>query len=136
MHLSLDAPDIWYLVGLHAPGLDVVGMSIPGAPGVVAGRTRGVAWDFTNAYVDDEDFFVERLDPADSTRDGPGQHRGRARDRSLRLHRPFEDHPHVLDPSAGFVVAANNRQTRNGVADRISSGIWGDPYRGSDPGIR
>ena len=29
MHLSLGQPNIWYLVGLHAPGLDVVGESLP-----------------------------------------------------------------------------------------------------------
>ena len=68
MHLGLNRPALFYLVGLHAPGFDVVGMSIPGAPGVAAGRTGGVAWGFTNAMVDDADFFVERVDPADTTR--------------------------------------------------------------------
>ncbi len=73
MHLGLDAPAIWYLMALHARDaeagpLDVVGMTIPGAPGVMAGHNRAIAWGFTNAYVDDVDFFVERVDPADSTR--------------------------------------------------------------------
>jgi len=68
MHLGLDAPPIWYLVGLHGPGLDVVGMSLPGSPGVIAGHNRAVAWGFTNASLDDTDFFVERRDPSDSTR--------------------------------------------------------------------
>jgi penicillin amidase len=65
MHLSLDAPNIWFLVGLHAPGVDVVGMSIPGAPGVVAGHSRAVAWGFTNAMVDDSDLFLELVNPDD-----------------------------------------------------------------------
>ncbi|MFO8175160.1 MAG: penicillin acylase family protein, partial [Longimicrobiales bacterium] len=69
MHLALNAPNIWFLVGLHAPGYDVVGMSIPGAPGVVAGHTPAVAWGFTNAMVDDADFFVERVNP-----ENPGQY--------------------------------------------------------------
>lgn len=68
MHLGLDHPNIWYLIGLHAPGLDVVGESLPGAPGVIAGHTAGIAWGFTNAMVDDSDFFIERVDPADTTR--------------------------------------------------------------------
>ena len=63
MHLSLEAPNIWFLVGLHGPGVDVVGMSIPGAPGVVAGHSRAVAWGFTNAQVDDSDFFLEQVNP-------------------------------------------------------------------------
>ena len=65
MHLALNAPNIWFLVGLHAPGYDVVGMSIPGAPGVVAGHTKALAWGFTNAMVDDSDFFIEQVNPED-----------------------------------------------------------------------
>jgi penicillin G amidase len=40
-------------------------MSIPGAPGVVAGHSRAVAWGFTNAMVDDSDFFLELVNPDD-----------------------------------------------------------------------
>lgn len=70
MHLALNAPNIWYLVGLHAPGFDVVGMSFPGAPGVVAGHSKSMAWGFTNAMADDSDFFIEEVKP-----DDPGQYR-------------------------------------------------------------
>lgn len=68
MHLGLDAPTIWYLAGLHAPGLDVVGMTLPGSPLVVAGHSNAVAWGYSNANLDDADFFIERVDPADTTR--------------------------------------------------------------------
>ncbi len=63
MHLGMRAPNIWYLMGLHAPGYDVVGMSLPGAPGIAAGHSTAVAWGFTNAMVDDSDFFIERVNP-------------------------------------------------------------------------
>jgi penicillin amidase len=68
MHLALTSPSLWYLVALHGGGFEVAGMSLPGAPFVVAGHNRAVAWGLTNAYVDDADLFVERIDPADSTR--------------------------------------------------------------------
>ena len=68
MHLALRAPGVWYLVGLHGGGYDVAGMSLPGAPFVVAGHNRAVAWGFTNAMTDDADLFVERIDPTDSMR--------------------------------------------------------------------
>ncbi len=68
MHLGLEAPNIWYLVGLHAPGYDVVGMSIPGAPGVVVGHSGAVGWGYTNASLDDSDFFLERVHPEDPER--------------------------------------------------------------------
>lgn len=68
MHLALRAPAIWHLMALHGGGVDVVGMTLPGAPFVVAGHNRAIAWGFTNAMVDDADFFIERLDPAESAR--------------------------------------------------------------------
>lgn len=67
MHLALRQPGVWYLMALHAPGLDVVGMTLPGVPNVVVGHNRAVAWGFTNVMMDDVDFFIERLDPNDST---------------------------------------------------------------------
>jgi penicillin amidase len=66
-HLTLRAPSVWYLVGAHAPGYDVVGATIPGVPVVVLGHNARLGWGFTNAMVDDVDFVVEQLS-ADSTR--------------------------------------------------------------------
>ena len=74
MHLQLQAPSLWYLMGLHAsardtlPAIDVVGVTIPGAPMVIVGRNRAIAWGFTNAYIDDVDLFIERVDPDDPGR--------------------------------------------------------------------
>ena len=68
MHLALRAPALWYLAALHGGGFNVAGMTLPGVPVVVAGHNDRVAWGFTNAMVDDVDFFIEETDPADSTR--------------------------------------------------------------------
>lgn len=68
MHLALRQPGVWYLMALHAPGTDVAGMTLPGVPNVIAGHNRAVAWGFTNAMLDDVDFFIERADPKDATR--------------------------------------------------------------------
>lgn len=68
MHLALRAPSLWYLAALHGGGYNVAGMTLPGVPVVVAGHSDRVAWGFTNAMVDDVDFFIEEADPADSTR--------------------------------------------------------------------
>jgi penicillin amidase len=68
MHLALRAPAIWYLAALHGGGIDIVGMTLPGVPVVVAGHSRRVAWGYTNAMVDDVDLFVEEVDSANANR--------------------------------------------------------------------
>ncbi len=61
MHLTLTIPAPWVQQHLSAGDLDVVGVSLPGVPGIVAGRNRRVAWGFTNACVDVQDLYVEHL---------------------------------------------------------------------------
>ena len=68
MHLMLRQPGVWFLMALHSPNHDVVGMTLPGAPHVIAGHSKAVAWGFTNVMMDDVDLFTERVDPADSSR--------------------------------------------------------------------
>jgi penicillin amidase len=70
-HLGLAAPAIWYFARLQAPApaggkpLDVIGATLPGLPGVVLGRTAGVAWGFTNVGPDVQDLYLEQINPAD-----------------------------------------------------------------------
>ncbi len=61
-HILLTCPSLWYENHLVAPGVDVYGVSFPGAPCVVIGHNRFIAWGFTNAMLDDADFFVEKVD--------------------------------------------------------------------------
>ena len=67
-HLGLTAPSIWYLAHLSWPGVDVVGATLPGMPGVVLGHNGRVAWGFTNTGPDVQDLFVESVDPSDPSR--------------------------------------------------------------------
>ncbi len=65
-HLGLGAPAIWYFARLQskASGMDVIGASLPGLPFIVLGRTRQVAWGFTNTGPDVQDLYIERINPA------------------------------------------------------------------------
>jgi penicillin amidase len=47
---------------VSAGDFDVIGATVPGAPAVALGRNRFIAWGATNAYVDVQDFYRERLD--------------------------------------------------------------------------
>ena len=60
-HLGLRAPGIWYLAHLEAPGLSVVGGTIPAMPVVVIGRNADIAWGMTTTGGDTQDLFIERL---------------------------------------------------------------------------
>jgi penicillin amidase len=64
-HLTLSAPSLWYLAHLSAPGLDVIGATLPGLPNVLLGRNQRIAWGFTNTASDIQDLFIERINPAD-----------------------------------------------------------------------
>jgi penicillin amidase len=62
-HLELTLPSLWYEAHLVVPDtLDVYGVTIPGAPGVVIGFTRAVAWTFTNTGGDVLDYYAETVD--------------------------------------------------------------------------
>ncbi|MDH7488246.1 MAG: penicillin acylase family protein [Anaerolineae bacterium] len=62
-HLAIQMPSIWYEIGLHGGDFDVVGSSFPGAPGVIIGHNRYIAWGVTNLGPDTQDLFVERINP-------------------------------------------------------------------------
>lgn len=67
-HLSLTSPSLWYLAHLQAPGLDVIGATLPSLPGVILGRTASAAWAFTNTGSDVQDVYLERLVPGQPDR--------------------------------------------------------------------
>lgn len=72
MHLGLAVPNIWYparlIVSAGPAPIDVTGVTLPGAPMVVAGSNRQIAWGFTNSYGDWTDRVRLELDPADPER--------------------------------------------------------------------
>ena len=62
-HLGLTTPSVWYFAGMQVPGFKVMGATLPGVPGVVLGRNDRVAWAFTNTGVDQQDLYLERINP-------------------------------------------------------------------------
>lgn len=56
-HLDITLPSIWYQIQLHAPGLNSYGVSLPGAPGIIIGFNKDIAWGVTNVAADVLDFY-------------------------------------------------------------------------------
>lgn len=63
-HLGVRNPSIWYELALEGAGYRVAGFTIPGVPGVILGHNDRIAWSLTVAYVDQQDLYLERPDPA------------------------------------------------------------------------
>ncbi|HXA51725.1 MAG TPA: penicillin acylase family protein [Candidatus Acidoferrum sp.] len=62
MHLEYSVPGIWYMTHLQAPGLDVAGVALPGAPGIIVGHNQRIAWGITNLHFDVQDLYLERYE--------------------------------------------------------------------------
>jgi len=61
-HLDAQIPSLWYLAHLSAGDFDAIGATLPGAPAIVIGRNRLIAWGETNVMADVQDLYRERLD--------------------------------------------------------------------------
>lgn len=112
MHLGLTVPNIYYRARLVVEGAarrEVTGVTLPGAPFVVAGSNTKIAWGFTNSYGDWADAVVLR----------PGSEPGTYKTPSGDL--PFTEHTERIDVKDGNAVEVTIRETIWGpVNDSIS----------------
>ncbi|MDX1415637.1 MAG: penicillin acylase family protein [Candidatus Promineifilaceae bacterium] len=65
-HLGVQLPSIWYEIGLHAPGWDVVGFSFSAVPGIIIGHNDKIAWGVTNVGPDVQDLYIEKINPSNA----------------------------------------------------------------------
>jgi penicillin amidase len=112
MHLGLTAPNIYYQARLFVDGADsreVAGVTLPGAPFVVAGSNTKIAWGFTNSYGDWTDAIVLRSGEV------PGTYKSPSGDL------PFTEHTERIEVKDGDAVEVTIRETIWGpVNDSIS----------------
>ncbi|MFF5968525.1 penicillin acylase family protein [Streptomyces collinus] len=61
-HRWIEDPGVYQQIHLSCPEFDVVGLAVPGVPGIAHfGHTGTVAWAITNAMSDYQDLYRERL---------------------------------------------------------------------------
>jgi penicillin G amidase len=101
-HLGLQVPIYWYLVRIELPDRVLEGATAPGVPLVIIGHNERVAWSFTTTHGDNQDLFLETVDPSDPslylTPDGT---------------QPFETHNETII-SRGTEIPLVVRHTRHG----------------------
>lgn len=102
-HFPFTAPAIWYLARLDLTAGGVIGATIPGVPAVLAGRSDRLGWGLTTTHADDQDIFIEKLNPNNPeevlTPDG---------------WRPLVSRPSIIQVRDADPVTITLRQSENG----------------------
>ncbi|WP_051696420.1 penicillin acylase family protein [Streptomyces sp. NRRL S-244] len=63
-HRFIEDPGVYQQIRLSCPEYDVLGLAVPGIPGLGHfGHTGSAAWAITNAMADYQDLYVEKLRP-------------------------------------------------------------------------
>ncbi len=65
-HVNLTAPSTFYLARLELASGGVIGATIPGMPLIVSGRSADLGWGVTASYLDDQDIYIEEVNPANT----------------------------------------------------------------------
>lgn len=123
-HRVIGLPSLRYMVHLVAPGWDVIGAGEPGLPGVALGHNEHIAWGFTIFGLDQQDLYVEELNPAN-----PLEYKTESGWKSM------ESHKEVFFIKGGDPKEIDLKFTRHGPV------LWSDGKRalalrwvGSEPG--
>jgi penicillin amidase len=105
-HLELSIPPIWYEIHLTAPGWNVKGFTLPGAPLVVIGHNDRIAWGFTNNGADVEDLYMEKFNPAapDEYRVKNAWIKAQVFDEVIHVKGQADEHLHLVVTRHGPVV--------------------------------
>ncbi len=79
-HRTIALPSLRYLVHLVGPGWNVIGAGEPALPGVAAGHNERVGFGFTIVGIDQQDLYVEEVNPAN-----PNEYRWKGRWEKMRI---------------------------------------------------
>lgn len=102
-HLGFSAPSIWYLARLQLDSGGVIGGTIPGVPVVMTGRSHDLGWAITSSYMDDQDIFIEKLNP-----DNPAEYL------TPEGHKPFRTERSIIHIKDADPVTLTLRWSDNG----------------------
>lgn len=102
-HLGFTAPSTWYLARLELAAGGVIGGTIPGIPTVLVGRSNQLGWGLTSSYADDQDLYIEKLNP-----DNPEEYL------SPDGYKPFESRPSIINIKDAQPITLTLRWTDNG----------------------
>lgn len=131
-HLAASVPHLWFLNRLRVDKDEwAVGVSIPGAPGVVLGMNAYLAWAFTNVGEDVDDYLREELS------DDGKQYVERIDD-GEKIWAPVIEKKHVIRVKDGAPVEVTSRHTSRGPIakrDYLGDGVYARRWLPLQPGL-
>jgi penicillin amidase len=102
-HTGFTAPTLWYLARLELVKGGVIGATIPGIPAVMTGRSAQLGWGLTSSFLDDQDLFIERLNP-----DNPEEYL------TPQGYKSFETRPSIITIKDARPITLTLRWSENG----------------------
>ncbi len=117
-HLEVNRlPAIWYEVVGTLPGGDFrTGVTVPGVPGLVMGRTRAIAAGFTYGFADTIDFVIEEVRDGRYRRGNEWRPLGERRETVRRKKAPAVEVA-LFETEAGVLELPDG-------ATRVEDGLW------------
>jgi len=102
-HLGFAAPSPWYLARIELTRGGVIGGTVPGIPLILVGRSATTGWGLTYAYLDDQDVYIERLNP-----ENPNEYL------TSSGYKPFETSSTIIQVADSEPVTLSLQRTDNG----------------------
>ncbi|WP_373051307.1 penicillin acylase family protein, partial [Thalassovita aquimarina] len=102
-HMDFTAPGTWFLARLELAQGGAIGATIPGIPAILSGRSGDLGWGITASYLDDQDLFVEKLNP-----DNPEEYL------TPSGYKPFVTRKTIIGVADGKPLTLTLRWTENG----------------------
>ncbi|MBB2745242.1 UNVERIFIED_ORG: penicillin amidase [Microbispora rosea subsp. rosea] len=116
-HRFIEDPGFYQQIRLACPEFDVVGLAVPGVPGIAHfGHAGSVAWAITNAMADYQDLYRERLRCAD----------GRVEALGPNGWRPCTAHVEVVEVAGEATVEVEVVETERGPVVMADARVLGE----------
>jgi penicillin G amidase len=126
-HLEVNRlPGVWYEIQANSQNNSFVGITMPGVPGLVMGRTKFISYSFTYGFMDMVDFFVEEIQAGKAlTNDGPRELNSRKEIIKRKKKKPLEIN--IFETQNGVLELPEDNKIENGL---YLSRAWSNHHGG------
>ncbi|MDQ1069435.1 penicillin acylase family protein [Streptomyces canus] len=131
-HRYIEEPGVYQQIRLSCPEFDVIGLAVPGVPGIAHfGHTGTVAWSITNAMADYQDLYRERLRRTGAGVEALGPdgvwHRATRHTETVEVAGEAPVEIEVIETGRGPVIAGGPEGLDGGVPEEERPGFPGTP---------